>query len=126
METGEDDTYHVCASDDLGDGDRITVLVQGREVTIFRLDGDLYGLLDYCPHQGGPLCQGRVMDEISVDEDFEWRVDPTEKVIRCPWHGWGFDPKTGEHKLGNGIETKYRVPSYDVVTDEGEIYLRIQ
>jgi len=37
-----------------------------------------------CPHQGGPLGEG----SIEIGENGQcW--------LRCPWHGWDFDPKTG-------------------------------
>ena len=37
-----------------------------------------------CPHQGGPLGEGSI--EVGSDGQC-W--------LRCPWHGWDFDPKTG-------------------------------
>ena len=40
-----------------------------------------YGALDNrCPHQGGPLGEGSI----------------EHGVLRCPWHGWDFDPITGK------------------------------
>jgi thiamine pyrophosphate-dependent acetolactate synthase large subunit-like protein/nitrite reductase/ring-hydroxylating ferredoxin subunit len=43
--------------------------------------GGEYGAIDgRCPHQGGPLAEGIFVDG----------------VLRCPWHGWGFDARTGE------------------------------
>ena len=43
-----------------------------------------------CPHQGGPLGEG----SIEVGNDGQcW--------LRCPWHGWDFDPKTGRPPGGH-------------------------
>ncbi len=40
-----------------------------------------YGALDNrCSHQGGPLGEGSIEDGL----------------LRCPWHGWDFDPLTGK------------------------------
>jgi thiamine pyrophosphate-dependent acetolactate synthase large subunit-like protein len=42
--------------------------------------GDEYGALDNkCPHQGGPLGEG------SIEKGW----------LRCPWHGYDYDPLTG-------------------------------
>ena len=42
--------------------------------------GDEYGALDnHCPHQGGPLGEG------SIEKGW----------LRCPWHGYDYDPLTG-------------------------------
>ena len=39
-----------------------------------------YGALDNkCPHQGGPLGEGSIENGL----------------LRCPWHGWDYDPLTG-------------------------------
>jgi nitrite reductase (NADH) small subunit len=55
------------------------------EVAVFNVDGELFALENYCPHQGGPLADG-------------W-LD--RSVITCPWHGWCFDVRTGRMLLGN-------------------------
>jgi thiamine pyrophosphate-dependent acetolactate synthase large subunit-like protein/nitrite reductase/ring-hydroxylating ferredoxin subunit len=49
-----------------------------------RVDGEFYAMDNRCPHQGGPLGEGSI--EIGNDGQC-W--------LRCPWHGWDFDPKTG-------------------------------
>lgn len=51
-----------------------------------------YAALDNrCPHQGGPLGEGSIEGGL----------------LRCPWHGWDFDPLTGKPPGGfdDGVET---------------------
>ncbi len=50
-----------------------------------------YGALDNrCPHQGGPLGEGSIENGL----------------LRCPWHGWDFDPITGNAPgFDDGVET---------------------
>lgn len=115
----DDDLFHVVSDDELDEGDRVTVDIMGREITVMRLDGEVYAVLNYCPHQGGPLCDGSISSTITVTEDMEWVLDREDNVIRCPWHGWGFKPENGEHVLN----TRYRTPVYDVVIEDGEIYI---
>jgi nitrite reductase (NADH) small subunit len=46
-----------------------------------------------CPHHGGPLCLGTVEQRVTGRPGGYARTD--ELVLRCPWHGWEFDPVTG-------------------------------
>jgi nitrite reductase (NADH) small subunit len=54
--------------------------VAGKIICVANVDGTLSAMDNICLHRGGPLGQG-VVDE--------------GKVI-CPWHGWMWDPKTGQ------------------------------
>jgi len=49
-------------------------------ICIANVDGTLSAMDNVCLHRGGPLGQGMV---------------DGGKVI-CPWHGWEYDPRTGE------------------------------
>jgi thiamine pyrophosphate-dependent acetolactate synthase large subunit-like protein/nitrite reductase/ring-hydroxylating ferredoxin subunit len=53
-------------------------------MALTNIDGVFTAMDNRCPHQGGPLGEGSV--EIGADGQC-W--------LRCPWHGWDFDPKTG-------------------------------
>jgi thiamine pyrophosphate-dependent acetolactate synthase large subunit-like protein len=57
-----------------------------------------------CPHQGGPLGEG----SIEIDSDGQC-------LLRCPWHGWDFDPKTGRPPGGHADsgQTLYPVDARD-------------
>ncbi|HLH06017.1 MAG TPA: Rieske (2Fe-2S) protein [Terriglobales bacterium] len=61
------------------DGEAKEFEVNGTTICIAQVDGSYAAMENMCCHRGGPLGQGVVLDG---------------KVI-CPWHGWGFDPKTG-------------------------------
>jgi nitrite reductase (NADH) small subunit len=56
-----------------------TVHCDGREFSLWNLDGHIYCIDEQCPHRGGPLGAGSLQG--------------TEVV--CPMHGWGFDVRTG-------------------------------
>ncbi|MFG0257721.1 MAG: thiamine pyrophosphate-binding protein [Phycisphaerales bacterium JB043] len=71
--------------------------------------GDQYAALDNaCPHQGGPLGEG----SIECNEQGEC-------YLRCPWHGWDFDPLTGKPPGGydDGVAT------YPIELREDGIYV---
>ena len=71
--------HRVAELGDLDDGRVRTVVVGTRTLVLTRV-GDTYGALDNrCPHQGGPLGEG------SIEKGW----------LRCPWHGYDYDPLTG-------------------------------
>lgn len=55
-------------------------LARGRFVCVANVDGEICAMDNVCPHWGGPLGQGRIENG---------------KIV-CPWHGWQYDPKTGQ------------------------------
>ncbi len=88
---------HVVAkASDVPPGGRKLVTVRGRPIAIFNLSGDFFGLLNRCPHQGGPLCDGLLTGLIESDEPGAYRYSRPGEIIRCPWHGWEFDIRTGQ------------------------------
>lgn len=96
--------------------------VRGREVAVFNVDGTYRAVLNFCAHQGGPLCEGGLTEELVTDEDgWEWRFDGSRKLIRCPWHNWAYDVETGR----NVSDDRYRVPTYDVDVRDADVYVRI-
>ena len=50
----------VCGADDLLPGERRIATVAGVEVGVFNLGDRLVAYRNQCPHQGAPVCQGRV------------------------------------------------------------------
>ena len=79
-------TWHrVSGTDDLPEGRVKTVTAGTRTLALTHYQGQ-YGAMDnHCPHQGGPLGEGSI--------EGCW--------LRCPWHGWDFDPLTGKPPGGH-------------------------
>ena len=72
------------------------VTVAGREIGIFNLDGAFFALANRCPHAGGPLCAGRIVSLVQSDGPGSYRLARDKEFLRCPWHGWEFDIRTGQ------------------------------
>jgi 3-phenylpropionate/trans-cinnamate dioxygenase ferredoxin subunit len=86
----------VAAAADIPPGGRRLVTVKGRPIAIFNLGGEYFGLLNRCPHQGGSLCEGRTTGLLESSMPGSYRYSRPGEIIRCPWHGWEFDIRTGQ------------------------------
>jgi nitrite reductase/ring-hydroxylating ferredoxin subunit len=78
---------------DLEQAGRLLARIGGREVGVVAVDGELRGVRNRCPHHGGPLCLGTVRPRQTGAPGHYELAGPS--VLRCPWHGWEFDPVTG-------------------------------
>ncbi len=92
-------------ADAVPEGGGVEVAVKGRIVAVFRVGDEFFALDGICPHAGGPLGKGR--------------LDGT--VVTCPWHGWQFDVRTGEHCLNPQI-CQERFP---VKVEDGKVFIQI-
>lgn len=97
-------------------GSRKIVRVGKREIGIFNVDGELFALRNRCPHQGGPLCAGAVLSLVECRAPGEYVHHPNGKLLRCPWHGWEFDLRTGQSWFD---PTGLRVRSYETSIEPG-------
>jgi len=68
----------------LPEGRVTTVTAGATSMALVHFDGQWSAMDNRCPHQGGPLGEGSI--EKGVDGKC-W--------LRCPWHGWDFDPLHG-------------------------------
>jgi nitrite reductase/ring-hydroxylating ferredoxin subunit len=71
------------AAADIPPGRAKAVIVGGREIALFNVEGRFYAIDGTCPHQGGPLAEGWIDGH----------------VVTCPWHAWCFDVRTGKMTL---------------------------
>jgi nitrite reductase/ring-hydroxylating ferredoxin subunit len=77
-------------------GSRRLVDVKGRAIVVFNVNGEFFALANRCPHQGGSLVQGHLVGLIEASEPGCYRYSRRGEIIRCPWHGWEFDLRTGK------------------------------
>lgn len=93
---------YIGASERVPEGGRLVVDVADKTIGIFRVDGRLYAWENTCAHQGGPVCQGKIIPRVTelIDDGGESRgfaFDDSRLHIVCPWHGFEYDIKSGVH-----------------------------
>ncbi len=84
------------------EGGRLVVDVGDKTIGIFRVGGKLYAWENNCAHQGGPVCQGKMIPRVTevIEPSGESRgfaFDESSLHIVCPWHGFEYDIRTGVH-----------------------------
>lgn len=68
----------------------MTVDAGHTQVCLTHFNGTFNALTNKCPHQGGPLGEGSIENGL----------------LRCPWHGWDFDPCGGDSDgFADGLKT---------------------
>ncbi|MDJ0629124.1 MAG: thiamine pyrophosphate-binding protein [Rhodobacter sp.] len=97
---------------DLPEGRVKTVSAGNIYICLSHFDGQWAAMDNHCPHQGGPLGEGSI--ERGVD-DRCW--------IRCPWHGWDFDPLTGAPPGGHEDSGQM---TYPVEVRDGEVFIGLK
>lgn len=104
--------HRVAGLDELPEGRVKTVTAGVHSMALTHVDGEYTAMDNRCPHQGGPLGEGSI------------EVDDTRQCwLRCPWHGWDFDPKTGRPPGGHEDSGQTLFPLE--VRDDG-IYVGIE
>ena len=111
------DKYVVARADDVPEGERIIVEVEGESIGIFHHEGEFYAVRNKCPHQGAELCKGLMVGLLEAERPGQFRFDMTHKLLACPWHGWEFDLKTGESYFD---PQRTRVRQFPVELQDGE------
>ncbi len=98
--------------DDLPEGRVKTVTARTVSLCLSHFDGQWAAMDNHCPHQRGPLGEG------SIERGVEGKC-----WIRCPWHGWDFDPLTGAPPGGHD-DTGQKVYPLDI--RDGEIFVGLE
>ena len=110
---------------DFSEGDYRIFAVDGVEVGVFRVDGDLFAWRNHCPHFGGPVCQGRVFNRVSETVTAERTTDGLcfagERHVICPWHGFEFDLRTGRHPG----DPRYRLQKIELSVHDDQVFVRL-
>lgn len=68
----------------------------GRALCLMRMGGEFFALADRCPHSGAALSAGRFTGTVESDGPGHYRMCRMGEMLKCPWHGWEFDIRTGQ------------------------------
>ena len=96
------DYVAVATTDELPNGTRKLIEVDGRPLAVFNIAGTYYCIADVCSHDDGPVAEGE--------------LDGHE--IECPRHGARFDVRNGKVLSFPAIVD---IPAYPVRVEDGTL-----
>ena len=119
-------TYNLGPEAGFAEGDRRVVKCGEHEIAVFKVRDRLHGWHNRCAHQGGPVCQGRIMQRVLEPVNAQGRTRSQqyasdETHIICPWHGYEYNIETGAHP-GN---PKIHLRRVDVEVSNGDVCVRL-
>jgi len=106
------------------DRDRKIIAQGDLEIGVFHVNGDFYAYENNCVHQGGPVCQGKILnkvEEVLADDKTSKGLKFSESDVHivCPWHGYEYNLMTGRHPGDRNV----RLKPYEVKISDGEVYV---
>src|SRR4051812_27567748 len=108
--------YVVGTVDEITPGTRKIIDAGGRSIGVFNINGEYFAVLNRCPHQAGPLCKGNTYGLLVSDMPGQYEYSRPGEILRCPWHGWEFDLRTGQSWFD---PVQVRVRRYEVSVEPG-------
>jgi nitrite reductase/ring-hydroxylating ferredoxin subunit len=113
---------HVVAkASEIPPGGRKIVSVAGRQIGVFNVKGEFFALLNRCPHSGAGLCEGKIIGFAEADEPGKYRLAHPGEFLRCPWHGWEFEIRTGQSWFD---PKKVRTRAYKASVEPGQTLVK--
>jgi len=120
--------YLVGTVSEIEPGSKKIVDAGGKSVGVYNVGGQFYAIRNLCPHQSAGLCEGITTSFVTSDYPGEYHFEREGEIVRCPWHFWEFDIKTGEMVVDPKTRTKVydvSVEKYDVVVKEEQIFVHM-
>jgi len=105
MENESTKYIFACNLSELSEGSGKKVVIEDEEIALFREDGQIYALNNFCLHQ-----HKSIIHDGFIEDGF----------VVCPAHGWKF-------KLENGKQPGERrgLKSYEVKVEENKVYIKV-
>ena len=100
------DWIEVCQVSDCPPGTSLELVADERVIALYNVDGAYHAIDGVCPHQGGPLGKGQL----------------DGCIVTCPWHGWQFDVRSGQHQLSPAVAQ----PTIAVRVEEKSVFVQRQ
>jgi nitrite reductase/ring-hydroxylating ferredoxin subunit len=108
---------HVVAKlSDVEAGRGTLVEVAGREIALFNVNGEYFGISNRCPHGGASLCRGTIIGLADSSGPGNYKLVRQGEMLKCPWHGWEFDIRTGKSWCD---PARTKTKSYQVSVETG-------
>lgn len=118
--------HDVAAAEDITAGELTPVRLGRSTIVLTRLPcGALRAFSGRCPHHGARLefgcitglAQGPAREEIAITREGE--------VLRCPWHGFEFDLRSGDPAVSAPQANALRLRFFDAEERDGRVVVAL-
>lgn len=103
--TETDRSIFVARAEEIADGERKLVEVDGVSIGVFHHKGNWYALRNYCLHRGGPVATGALEGDTLV----------------CPWHHFKYNVTNGQLL----VDPAMKLDTYPVTVNENGVYITV-
>ena len=120
--------YPVAKVSDIPPGTVKIVEAGGRSIGVYNIGGQFYALRNVCPHQGAELCRGLIKGYVTSSAPGNLAYEREGEIVRCPWHQWEFDIKTGCMVVDPAMRTKsyeVTVETFGVSVNDGDVVVHM-
>lgn len=91
----------VAKAHEIPPGSSTVVVVAGRPLALFNVNGTFHATDNTCLHRGGPVGEGFLEGAL----------------VTCPWHGWQYDVRTGQNLTNPAAKLR----TYQVVVEGDDV-----
>ncbi|WP_102348888.1 Rieske (2Fe-2S) protein [Bacillus sp. Marseille-P3661] len=114
------DRHVVASKQELIEAGKKIVTIDGHEIGVFHVNGEFFAWRNYCPHFAAPVCAGDVCGTRLNSDVYEYKLGLEGQILRCPWHGWEFDLKTGVHLADESVKLR----GVELEMDDNYVYIQ--
>lgn len=122
-------SHKIGSLEDFPEGKGTQVEVEGINMAVFNLSGNLYAVGNSCPHKNLPLhlvgwdkYRGADVDEEKLRSSSTLGgINTTDCIIECPWHKLEIDLETGYSPIMD-----VSVPTFTIeLNDDEEVFIEL-
>jgi nitrite reductase (NADH) small subunit len=113
--------HFACRTSEVPSGAPKIARIKSLTVGVFKLADGYYAMLNVCPHKGAAVCEGPVCGTTGHTDEREFVYERAGEIVRCAWHGWEFDIRTGEFL----VDRKIRARTFPVSVEGDDIYVHV-
>ncbi|NGN42982.1 Rieske (2Fe-2S) protein [Mesorhizobium sp. CGMCC 1.15528] len=101
----------------------VPVEAGGKTIGVLRRGDDVHAFANRCPHHGAPMCRAQVSGTMRPSEPNQFVYDLDGLIVKCPWHAYEFDVRSGE-AMGGIIRGRLFV--YHCEVRHGEVFVQLR
>jgi nitrite reductase/ring-hydroxylating ferredoxin subunit len=115
--------YDIGPAEEFMVGTHHIVEINGRSVGIYSTDGGMYAVLNRCPHALAPICLQPLSGTFLPSAPGEISYGMNNLILRCGWHAWEYDVRTGEAIFGTD---RRRLATFPVAVVDGRVLVTMR